>query len=196
MIGVPDEKWGETVKALVVLATGRDARPRPTLIAHCRRGLAHYKCPTSVEFGAALPRTATGKVQKFRLRRRSSPDPLPTRKALPMSLFIRAATPGDTRSLARLAGLDSRAALRGHALVAELDGLPVAAVGLTSGTVIADPFVPTVEAVRALRERRYRMLRQGGDVGTASALLRRVAPVRPRPVGRYLQALIDAEARA
>jgi hypothetical protein len=113
-----------------------------------------------------------------------------------MSLFIRAATPGDTRTLAHLAGLDSRASLRGHALVAEFEGLPVAAVGLTSGTVIADPFVPNVEAVRALRERRYRMLRQGGDVGTASALLRRVAPVRPQPVGGHLQALIDAEARA
>jgi acyl-CoA synthetase (AMP-forming)/AMP-acid ligase II len=38
------------------------------LIDHCRAGLAHYKCPTSIEFQLGLERTATGKVQKFRLR--------------------------------------------------------------------------------------------------------------------------------
>ena len=68
VIGVPDEKWGETVKALVVLADGADGRPRRELIDHCRDRLAHYKCPTSVEFRDALPRTATGKLQKFKLR--------------------------------------------------------------------------------------------------------------------------------
>ena len=49
---------------------GRRAR-RPTeaeLIAHCREQLAHYKCPTSVEFRDELARTATGKLQKFKLR--------------------------------------------------------------------------------------------------------------------------------
>ncbi|HMF04933.1 MAG TPA: AMP-binding protein [Acidimicrobiia bacterium] len=67
VIGVPDEKWGETVKALVVLAPGSDAS-EADLIEHARAHLAHYKCPTSVEFRAELARTATGKLQKFKLR--------------------------------------------------------------------------------------------------------------------------------
>jgi fatty-acyl-CoA synthase len=67
VIGVPDEKWGETVKALVVLAPGREATERE-LIDYCRDRLAHYKCPTSVEFRTELARTATGKLQKFKLR--------------------------------------------------------------------------------------------------------------------------------
>ncbi|TMK83698.1 MAG: AMP-dependent synthetase, partial [Actinobacteria bacterium] len=67
VIGVPDEKWGETVKALVVLKEGADAT-ETELMEHCRGGLAHYKCPTSVEFRTELARTATGKLQKFKLR--------------------------------------------------------------------------------------------------------------------------------
>jgi fatty-acyl-CoA synthase len=67
VIGVPDEKWGETVKALVVCAPGASATEEE-LIAHCRERLAHYKCPTSVEVRDALARTATGKLQKFKLR--------------------------------------------------------------------------------------------------------------------------------
>jgi acyl-CoA synthetase (AMP-forming)/AMP-acid ligase II len=67
VIGVPDEKWGETIKALVVLAPGQSATERE-LIDHCRDRLAHYKCPTSVELRDELPRTATGKLQKFKLR--------------------------------------------------------------------------------------------------------------------------------
>jgi acyl-CoA synthetase (AMP-forming)/AMP-acid ligase II len=67
VIGVPDEKWGETVKALVVLAAGQSVDER-ALIDHCRASLAHFKCPTSVEFRDTLPRTATGKLQKFKLR--------------------------------------------------------------------------------------------------------------------------------
>jgi acyl-CoA synthetase (AMP-forming)/AMP-acid ligase II len=67
VIGVPHEKWGETVKALVVLAAGATAT-EADLIAHCRSRLAHYKCPTSVEFRGELARTATGKLQKFKLR--------------------------------------------------------------------------------------------------------------------------------
>jgi fatty-acyl-CoA synthase len=67
VIGVPHERWGETVKALVVLADGAEATERE-LIDHCRDRLAHYKCPTSVEFRDALARTATGKLQKFKLR--------------------------------------------------------------------------------------------------------------------------------
>jgi acyl-CoA synthetase (AMP-forming)/AMP-acid ligase II len=67
VIGVPDEKWGETVKALVVLKEGADVT-EAELIEHCRADLAHFKCPTSVEFRSELARTATGKLQKFKLR--------------------------------------------------------------------------------------------------------------------------------
>jgi acyl-CoA synthetase (AMP-forming)/AMP-acid ligase II len=67
VIGVPDDKWGETVKALVVVREGGTVTEKD-LIDHCREGLAHFKCPTSVEFRTELPRTATGKLQKFRLR--------------------------------------------------------------------------------------------------------------------------------
>jgi fatty-acyl-CoA synthase len=67
VIGVPDEKWGETIKALVVLREGSTASEE-SLITHCRDRLAHFKAPTSVEFRPALDRTATGKLQKYRLR--------------------------------------------------------------------------------------------------------------------------------
>jgi acyl-CoA synthetase (AMP-forming)/AMP-acid ligase II len=67
VIGVPDEKWGETIKALVVLRAGAEASAAD-LIAFCRMRMAHYKCPTSVELRDALARTATGKLQKFKLR--------------------------------------------------------------------------------------------------------------------------------
>jgi len=67
VIGVPDEKWGETIKALVVLAAGQTAG-EADLIEHCRSRLSHYKCPTSVELRDELARTATGKLQKFKLR--------------------------------------------------------------------------------------------------------------------------------
>ena len=67
VIGVPDEKWGETVKALVVLAPG-EAASEGDLIEHCRERLTHYKCPTSIDFCNELARTATGKLQKFKLR--------------------------------------------------------------------------------------------------------------------------------
>jgi acyl-CoA synthetase (AMP-forming)/AMP-acid ligase II len=67
VIGVPDEKWGETIKALVVLREGTTAT-EAELIAHCRDRLAHFKAPTSVELRDALDRTATGKLQKYKLR--------------------------------------------------------------------------------------------------------------------------------
>ena len=67
VIGVPDEKWGETIKALVVLRDVQSPEARE-LIDHCRGRLAHFKCPTSVDFVEKLPRTATGKLQKFQLR--------------------------------------------------------------------------------------------------------------------------------
>ena len=67
VIGVPHEKWGETVLALVVRAPGGDVDDA-ALIEHCRSMLAHYKCPTAIEFRDELARTATGKLQKFKLR--------------------------------------------------------------------------------------------------------------------------------
>ena len=67
VIGIPHPKWGETVTALVVLRPGEQAT-EADLIEFCRGRLAHYKCPTSVEFREALERTATGKLQKFKMR--------------------------------------------------------------------------------------------------------------------------------
>jgi fatty-acyl-CoA synthase len=68
VIGVPDDKWGETVIALVVLRR-QGAASEAELIEHCRNRMAHFKAPTSVEFRDQLPRTATGKLQKYKLRR-------------------------------------------------------------------------------------------------------------------------------
>jgi fatty-acyl-CoA synthase len=67
VIGVPDDKWGETVKALVVLRPGAVATEEE-LIEFCRARLAHFKAPTSVELRDGLTRTATGKLQKYKLR--------------------------------------------------------------------------------------------------------------------------------
>src|SRR3954468_10558255 len=67
VIGVPDEKWGETIKAVVVLAPGA-AVDEAVVIAHCKQKMAGYKAPTSVDIVEVIPRTATGKVQKFKLR--------------------------------------------------------------------------------------------------------------------------------
>lgn len=67
VIGVPDDRWGETVKALVVLRPGQEVI-EAELIEFCRERMSHYKCPTSIEWRDALARTATGKLQKFKLR--------------------------------------------------------------------------------------------------------------------------------
>ena len=67
VIGVPDDRWGETIKALVVLRPGMSAEPAE-LIEFCRGRMTHYKCPTTVELRSTLERTATGKLQKFKLR--------------------------------------------------------------------------------------------------------------------------------
>jgi fatty-acyl-CoA synthase len=67
VIGVPDDTWGEMIVALVVPAPGHELT-EGNVTTHCRGVLAGYKCPKRVEFRDALPRTATGKLQKFRLR--------------------------------------------------------------------------------------------------------------------------------
>jgi fatty-acyl-CoA synthase len=69
VIPVPDEKWGEVPKALVVLKPRRQVE-ESELLDHCRSRLAHYKCPRSFEFLDSLPRTATGKVLKKELRKK------------------------------------------------------------------------------------------------------------------------------
>jgi len=68
VIGVPDEKWGETVKAIVVRAPDAENAADDELIAYCRERLAHYKCPTSVDSVEALPRNPSGKILKTELR--------------------------------------------------------------------------------------------------------------------------------
>jgi long-chain acyl-CoA synthetase len=67
VIGVPDDKWGETVKAIVVLAPGAGL-DESGLLGHCRNNLAHYKCPTSVDTMDTLPRNPSGKILKRELR--------------------------------------------------------------------------------------------------------------------------------
>jgi long-chain acyl-CoA synthetase len=67
VIGVPSEKWGETVKAVIVPARGSEISDEE-LIAYCRERLAHYKCPTSVDRVDALPRNPSGKLLKKELR--------------------------------------------------------------------------------------------------------------------------------
>jgi long-chain acyl-CoA synthetase len=67
VIGVPDEHWGESVKAVVVRAPGTEAT-EAELIAYARKGIAHYKAPRSVDFVDELPRNPSGKVLKRVLR--------------------------------------------------------------------------------------------------------------------------------
>jgi len=67
VIGVPDEKWGEAVKACVVLKPGA-AATQEEIIGFMRERIAHYKCPRSVDFMAAIPRNPTGKILKRVLR--------------------------------------------------------------------------------------------------------------------------------
>ena len=66
VVAIPDERWGERPKAFVTLKEGASATDAE-IMAFCRDRLAHYKCPDAIEFGA-LPKTSTGKVQKFALR--------------------------------------------------------------------------------------------------------------------------------
>jgi hypothetical protein len=93
---------------------------------------------------------------------------------MPDPITIRPGEQHDADALRRLAAGDHRSALTGPVLVAVAAGVPLAAIALGSGTVVADRSRPTLDAVRLLRRRRYRLLRQGGDVGSRSLLLRRL----------------------
>jgi len=72
VVGRADEKWGETPCAFVCLKPGKEVTEEE-IIAFCRDHLAHFKVPRSVIFGE-LPKTSTGKIQKFALRRRLAPE--------------------------------------------------------------------------------------------------------------------------
>src|SRR5205823_5951085 len=68
VIGVPDDRWGEVPKAFLTLKPGLSAKPEE-LIDFCKQRLARFKAPKYVSFGE-LPKTSTGKIQKFVLRER------------------------------------------------------------------------------------------------------------------------------
>ena len=67
VIGVPHEKWGETVKAIITVTPDGDPTEE-SLIEYCRERLAHYKCPTSVDRMDIIPRNPSGKILKTELR--------------------------------------------------------------------------------------------------------------------------------
>jgi fatty-acyl-CoA synthase len=67
VVGVPDEKWGEAVKAIVVLKLSQKATDQE-IIQFCKERIAHYKAPKSIDFIDALPRTGSGKIHKKGLR--------------------------------------------------------------------------------------------------------------------------------
>ena len=67
VVAKPDEKWGETPCAFVTLKPGAGAVSEADIIKWCRENLAHYKAPRTVIFGE-LPKTSTGKIQKYVLR--------------------------------------------------------------------------------------------------------------------------------
>jgi fatty-acyl-CoA synthase len=70
VVAKADERWGETPCAFVELKPGHEQTTADDIIAHCRAHLAHYKCPRNVVFGE-VPKTSTGKIQKFVLRERT-----------------------------------------------------------------------------------------------------------------------------
>jgi fatty-acyl-CoA synthase len=68
VVAMPDDHWGERPKAFVTLKSGQNATEQE-IVDFCRDRLAHFKCPAAVEFGE-LPKTSTGKIQKYVLRER------------------------------------------------------------------------------------------------------------------------------
>ena len=67
VVARPDDQWGETPCAFVTLKSSADRVDEQALIEFCRNNMAHYKSPKTIVFGD-LPKTSTGKVQKFKLR--------------------------------------------------------------------------------------------------------------------------------
>jgi hypothetical protein len=92
------------------------------------------------------------------------------------ALSIRLAGPDDARTLARLAALDTRELPRGEVLLAEIDGVPAAAIGLGDGRLVANPFQCTAEISALLRTRRDELNQTGG----AGDGRRRWRPTIPR----------------
>ena len=71
VVGMPDERWGEVPHAFVVLRTGCSAT-EVDLREFARERMAHFKCPKAIRFVPELPKTATGKIQKYVLRGKRS----------------------------------------------------------------------------------------------------------------------------
>jgi long-chain acyl-CoA synthetase len=70
VIGVPDERWSEAVKAIIVLKSDSQASEAEIIIAYARERIAGYKLPKSIDFVDTLPRTPSGKILKRELRDR------------------------------------------------------------------------------------------------------------------------------
>jgi long-chain acyl-CoA synthetase len=67
VIGIPSERWGETVKAIITRSN--ESLTEEDVLSHCRKNLAHYKCPTSVDWMEVIPRNPSGKILKTELRK-------------------------------------------------------------------------------------------------------------------------------
>jgi acyl-CoA synthetase (AMP-forming)/AMP-acid ligase II len=74
VIGVPDEKWGEVMKAVVVTNRAEKEITAEEIISFCRERLAGYKCPKHVSFARSLPRNVVGKIAKEELRKASDTE--------------------------------------------------------------------------------------------------------------------------
>lgn len=96
------------------------------------------------------------------------------------ALSIRLVGPEDARTLARLAALDNRKLPRGAVLLAEIDGVPAAAIGLRDGRLVANPFQRTAEVAALLRTRRDQL----NQPDTSSDGRRRWRPTTPRLLAR------------